>query len=161
MTEENLTLYMPYIKEAYRSFETPDFSFAKKTLSARPYDRLIKVLRNYAAIEEHTQGEEDVCFSYFLKGRAALWKLDLSIVGPFAMFVRLSNSINRQDFLHHRSGDLIDFERKIIDTIRAGGIKFMTCDELETKVPVTLVNTPKEEVSLYQTLFTDRPVPWS
>src|SRR5690606_20277770 len=107
------------------------------------------------------EGEEDVCFSYFLKGRAQLWKLDLSIVGPFGIFMRLKSRIDKSDFLHFGSDDVVGFERKILDILKGAGVKLMTVDELSMKLPMTLYNTGKGDVKLYQALFSDRQhLPW-
>ena len=161
MEHQEVSKFREIIATAYRSLEEPDFSFVKKVFSARPYDPLIKRLRDYAAVEECTEGEEDVCFSYFLKGRNQLWKLDLSIVGPFGIFVRLKSRCERSDFLHYGSADVVGFERKILDILKGAGVKLMTVDELSVEMPMTLYNTDREKVRLYQALFSDRSaLPW-
>lgn len=157
----DLMKYREAIAAAYKSFEQPDYSFVKHAFSARPYDPLIRRLRDYAAIEECTEGEEDVCFSYLLKGRAQLWKLDLSVIGPFGIFVRLKARVGRDDFLHYSRGDLAGFETRILDLLKGGGIRLMTADELDTALPMTLYNTAPNQVRLYQALFSDRErLPW-
>lgn len=161
MELQDLHKYRDLIATAYKSLEQPDFSFVKKVFSARPYDPLIKRLRDYAAVEECTEGEDDVCFSYFLKGRAQLWKLDLSIVGPFGIFVRLKSRVSADDFLHYNKPDIVGFEGKILDLLKGAGIKLMTVDELSAQMPMTLYNTDKSKVCLYQALFSDRErLPW-
>jgi hypothetical protein len=152
--------YLSYIQEAYVSLEQPDFAFVKKTVKARPYEKLLKRMRDYAAIEEITEGEDDVCVGYLLKGRNALWKLDLSLVGPFAIFVRLSNSIKAEDFVHATKHDIIEFERKVASLLQNGGVKLLSSRELETKVDMSLINT-RSDVRIYQALFCDTPnLPW-
>lgn len=161
MEHQALHKYREIIATAYKSLEQPDFSFVKKVFSARPYDPLIKRLRDYAVVEECAEGEEDVCFSYFLKGRAQLWKLDLSIVGPFGIFVRLKSQVEHSDFLNYKSGDVVGFERKILDILKGAGIKLMNVDELSVEMPMALYNTDKDNVCLYQALFSDRArLPW-
>ena len=161
MESPELHKYREIICTAYKSLEQPDFSFVKKIFSARPYDPLIKRVRDYAVVEECTEGEEDVCFSYFLKGRAQLWKLDLSIVGPFGIFVRLKSRIEKSDFLSYTTGDVVGFERKILDILKVAGIRLMTTDELSVEMPMALYNTDREKVRLYQALFSDRAsLPW-
>ncbi len=153
--------YRDIIATAYKSLEHPDFSFVKRVFNARPYDPLIKRLRDYTAVEECTEGEDDVCFSYFLKGRNSLWKLDLSIVGPFGIFVRLKSRISREDFLHYGTSDAAGIEQKVLDILKGGGIKLMTTDELSQEIPMTLFNTNGGQVRLYQALFSDREhLPW-
>ena len=153
--------FASYLDSAYGNLSAPDFDFAKRGFDKRPYDRIIKRLRDYAAIEEILVGEEDVCFSYFLKGRTNLWKIELSLVGPFAIFVRLKAQVTADDFLHNRKEDLIEFERKVVEIVRNFGISLLTTNQLQISVPLTLFNTPKENVRLYQALFTDRDgLPW-
>ncbi len=153
--------YIEFIKEAYGSLEHPDFGFVKKTIKARPYERLSKRMRDYAAIETITEGEDDVCIGYLLKGRAALWKLDLSLVGPFGIFVRLSNKISREDFVAPQKPDIVEFERRISGLVSNSGIKLLESTDLETKVPIRLINTVND-VTVYQALFCDNPkLPWN
>jgi hypothetical protein len=149
------------IGSAYKSLDQPDFTFVKKMLGSRPYEPLVRRLRDYAAVEECAEGEEDVCFSYFLKGRNALWKLDLSIVGPYGIFVRLKAKVSPDDFLHYKSKDAVAFETRILDILKGGGIKLMTAEDLATSMPMTLYNTERGRVRLYQALFCDRNLlPW-
>lgn len=161
MERDELTPYQDAIATAYKSLTQPDFSFVKRGFNARPYDPLIKRLRDYAAVEEAIEADDDVCFSYFLKGRSQLWKLDLSLVGPFGLFVRLKSRCERDDFLCYGRPDLVGFEQKILDILKGGGIRLLTVDELGTEVPMTLFNTGAGEVRLYQALFSDRNrLPW-
>ena len=44
---------------------------------------------------------------------------------------------------------------------QGGGIKLLTVDELSRPMPMTLFNTNREKVRLYQALFSDRDqLPW-
>ncbi len=161
MENSEVAKFREIINSTYKSLEHPDFSFVKKGFSSRPYDPLIKRLRDYAAVEECTEAEDDVCFSYFLKGRDSLWKLDLSLVGPFGIFVRLKNRVASTDFLHFSKGDLNGYERKILDMLNGSGIRLLTVDELSMDMPLMLFNTAKGNVRLYQALFSDREaLPW-
>lgn len=153
--------YREYISTAYKSLEQPDFAFVKKGFSARPYDPVIKRMRDFAAIEEATQADDDVCFSYLIKGQSSLWKLDLSLVGPFGLFVRLRSRIQTCDFLHYTSDDLTAFEYKILNVLKGAGIRLMTAPDLSIHMPMRLFNTSGDDVRLYQALFSDRDtLPW-
>jgi hypothetical protein len=151
--------YLDAITLAYQSLEAPEYSFVKRAHKKRPYGPVIKRIRDYAAVEDVMDTEDDVCFSYFLKGRAALWKMDLSMVAPFAIFVRLKQSVSEEDFLHFQKIEVTDFERKILDILRSNRIKCLTPAELVIPVPLTLYNTPKGQVTLYQAMFSDQPSP--
>lgn len=152
---------MAFVKSTYRSLQQPDFGFVKKAAASRPYEPLVKRLRDYAAVEQMTEADDEVCFVYLLKGRANLWKLDLSMVGPFGIFVRLTPNCSPDDFVHPHKNDINAYERKIVDMLRTGGIKLLTTDELTEPVSMTLFNTPRDKVSLYHALFCDRPnYPW-
>ena len=160
-TENGIINLDELIERAYKSRLEPDFSFVKKSASKRPYERLIRVLRDYAAVEETTESEDDVCFSYLLKGRANLWKLDLSMVGPVGIFVRLKAAPSREDFLTKERGDLVDFERKICDILMRGKVRLLSAGDLEKPLDLNLFNTPRGETTMYQGLFCDRPgLPW-
>lgn len=159
--EQQLFAYKDYLTSAYKSFDQPDFSFVKRVFNARPYEPLIRKMRDYAAIEECTHNEDDVCFSYFLKGRASLWKLDLSLVGPFAIFVRLRSRIGCEDFLYPEKGDLTDFEVKIVSMLKSQKIRLLTSDELSIEVPIGLYSSSKHKPRLYHALFSDTErLPW-
>ena len=161
MESGDVLKYREIVHSAYKNLDHPDFSFVKRVFHARPYDPLIKRLRDYAVVEELTEGEDDVCFSYLFKGQSALWKLDLSVVGPFGIFVRLKSRIGSQDFLHYTKEDLTGFEHKVLDVLKGAGIKLLTVEELSIEMPMTLYNTDRERVRLYQALFSDREkLPW-
>jgi hypothetical protein len=153
--------YLDVLASAYKNLDQPDFGFVRKVFSARPYDPLIKRMRDYAVVEECTEAEDDVCFSYLLKGRNALWKLDLSVVGPYGIFVRLRNRVEAEDFIVYSRDDLTGFEVKIADLLKRGGVKLLSMEELSVAMPMTLYNTVREKVRLYQALFSDRDrLPW-
>jgi hypothetical protein len=159
--DDKAAFFRDYVVSAYKSLENPDFSFVKKGFASRPYDPVIKRLRDYAAVEELTEADDEVCFSYLLKGRAALWKLDLSLVGPFGVFARLKNRVAREDFLFAGKQDLVDFEGKVVDILKGAGIRLLNAEDLEVKMPVALFVAGKDEARLYQALFSDRPkLPW-
>ena len=159
MESAGLQNYRQIIRSTYKSLEQPDFSFVKRAFGARPYEPLVRRLRDFAAVEELCEQEDDVCFSYLVKGSAALWRLDLSIVGPFAIFVRLKSRVSKDDFLYPGRIDLTDFEAKVLGLLTSGNIKMMTADELSVQIPMTLYNTNKNKVRLYQALFSDRELP--
>ncbi len=153
--------YREIVSTAYKSLEQPDFSFVKKAFRQRPYEPLIRRMRDIAVVEELIEAEDDVCFSYLIKGQTALWKIDLSIVGPFGIFVRLRTQPKSDDFLHPLKSDLTDLEFKVVSLLTKGGVKLMTTEELQEALPMTLYNTSKPKVCLYQALFTDREaLPW-
>lgn len=157
----SLTKYLDVLCSAYKNLDQPDFGFVRKVFSARPYDPLIKRMRDYAVVEECTEAEDDVCFSYLLKGRNALWKLDLSVVGPYGIFVRLRSRVEAEDFITYSRDDLTGFEIKISDLLKRAGVKLLSMDELNVSMPMTLYNTGRDKVRLYQALFSDRDrLPW-
>ena len=157
MATDYLNKYLGLLESAYKSLENPDFAFVARAFEGRIYDPLMKRLRDYAAVEDLNASEDDVCFSYFLKGRNQLWKLDLSAVGPLGILVRLKGALAEpDDFLHASKHDLIAFERKVVDVLSGGGIRLMTVADLSYRVPLVLFNTQREDVTLYQALFSDR-----
>lgn len=151
-----------YIQSAYKNPVQPDFSFIRRSFHSRPYDPLIRKLRDFAAVEDLGECEDDVCFSFLLKGQNALWRLELSMVGPFAVFVRLSNRVREQDFISPTAGDLSGFEIKIVEKLKSFGIRLLTPKELIQPIQLSLYNTPPGETRLYQALFSDRAtLPWT
>lgn len=161
MVTRDIDKYRTILSDAYKSLDQPDFGFVKKAFQVRPYEPLIKRLRDYAVVEELTEAEDDVCFSYLIKGQSALWKLDLSTVGPFGLCVRLKAQVSPNDFVTYGRDDLMGFEHKLVGLLKGAGIKLMSADELSVAVPMTLFNTARGEVRLYQALFSDRErLPW-
>ena len=114
---------------------------------------MLKRMRDYGAIEELTQAEDDVCFSYLLKGQTRLWKLELSMVGPFAIFVRLQGRVHESDFIGPKNNNLTTFEQKIRSMLLSAGINLMGPKELSVTMPMTLFNTPKTESNVPLSVF--------
>lgn len=153
--------YLEVLSSAYKNLQQPDYAFVRKAFSARPYDPLIKRMRDFAVVEECTEAEDDVCFSFFLKGRAALWKLDLSVVGPYGIFVRLNSRITSDHFLVYHRTDITDFEKRIMGFLEKGGVKLLSMHELSEEMPMTLYSSGQRKPCLYQALFSDRErLPW-
>ncbi len=153
--------YCEYVRAAYKNPEQPDFSFIRRAFHNRPYDPLIRKLRDFAAVEDLGECEDDVCFGYLLKGQNALWRLELSMVGPFAIFVRLSNHVRTTDFIGATLGEVSGFELKIVDKLKSYGIRLLTPKDLMQSVELSLYNTPRNKTCLYQALFSDRAeLPW-
>ena len=161
LESRDLKPYRDVIEGAYKSLAHPDFSFVKKVFNARPYDPLIKRLRDYSVVEELIEAEDDVCFSFLLKGQSSLWRLDLSVVGPFGLFIRLKAKVASSDFIHAGRDDVTGFESKVLGLLHGAGIKLLTTEELSLQIPMTLYNTARNNVRLYQALFSDREgQPW-
>ena len=83
--------YLEVLSTAYGNLDQPDFGFVRKVFSARPYDPLIKRMRDYAVVEECTEAEEEVCFCLRVLGRAAGGLFVVGVVGPVGRFGRLSS----------------------------------------------------------------------
>ena len=155
--------WMPYLLQAYKNLDQPNFDFVQSALDAKPYRGLVSALRDFIVVEVTFIDEADVCFSFLLKGRDKVWGLSLSMVGPFGCLSRLSNRLCPQDLLTSRTPGLHLSEGRVIGMLETRGIRLMTAPELSTPINLRSFHGHDGGGSgcLYHALFVDTPrLPW-
>lgn len=79
--------------------------------------------------DEYTDVNDDSCFGYTLSGDAGTWILELSMVGPFAIFSRVGE--NSSQMLSSDDHDLTPHEQQVIDLLAEHQLRVMHREELE------------------------------
>ena len=148
--------------KAYGSLDEPSFSFVEKTAKRRPYDPLVSDLKALGfEIEETTDINEDVSFCYVLRARGSQWSLQLSMIGPFAVFFRLERHGEPIAEITEVTGDLIDLEKDAVVVFRQSGVLVLGESILRRRIPLSMFYTEKQDVRFYQALFSDVEIlPW-
>lgn len=147
------------IRERYGSLEQPDFHFVGNESLDGSYEDLISRLAETFAIEEITDPNDDVSLSYVLRRDGGEWVVQLSLVGPYAVLLRLTRGA--AEVVTASVRDLARCERLILEELERSGLKVLDRSTLSRPIPLRLFNTAPDSVRLYQALFTDTDVlPW-
>ncbi|MFY0577710.1 hypothetical protein ACN28S_28415 [Cystobacter fuscus] len=149
------------IRSVYGSFENPDFHFVSEALRQRPYKQIASHLERMFKTEEDTDANDDVSFGYILRGHGQQeWVLRLSMVGPYAVVLRLSGN-GSAEVVSPGAPTLEEQALKLLQVLSAQGIQVLSQDELMRPVTLSLYNTDPGNVRIYQALFSDTDVlPW-
>lgn len=146
------------IQRKYGALEDPSFSLVSKALSGRPYDPLVGKLRALFEVEETTDANDDVSFCYQLTKQDKRWGLELSMVGPYAVILRLLAPWRAKVVTPENA---VAEEQKICVLLAEAGFKILERNILEIPIQLNLQNTNKGNVCLYQAPFTDIDIlPW-
>ncbi|MCA1676041.1 MAG: hypothetical protein LC799_28995 [Actinobacteria bacterium] len=148
------------LKSVYGSLEEPTYFKINEVMDQRPYARLVQELTNFFQVEEITDVNEDVSFQYELILGDDRWMLELSAVGPYAVFSRYEAK-GRRFLITLESDDLEPPERQVADLLRRHGLRVMGRLDLDVPVRMNLFVTELEKVCLYHALFSDNDsLPW-
>jgi len=146
------------IKNQYRSFEKPDYSFVSKVASSKPYQGLVQQLQELFVTEEITDLNDDVSFRYLLSKSEKQWVVELSMIGSYATILRV-NDLSLPEVVSLSS--LVKEEKSIYCLLVNHQLELLKQSELEKPFPLQLWNTECDEVCLYHVLFSDTgTLPW-
>jgi len=160
MNAEEVQEVMDVIRSHYKSLQSPDFSFVRDTLAKRPYEKVIRQLSTHFHIEEDTDPNDDVSFGYVLTQEGERWVLRISMLGPYAVLLRLHQTA-RIEVMAQRAQVSSRAEKELITTLADHSIRLLDRDTLLIPVPMRLFNTEPENTRVYQALFTDTDIlPW-
>ncbi len=157
MTED----FCEQVKSVYGSLDDPSYVKIYEVMVQRPYDQLVQELAICFRVTDITDVNEDVSFQYELTQREDGWVLELSAVGPYAVFSRYEEQGGRC-IITPESDDLTSAERQVIDLLQRYGLRVMGRTELDVPVRLKLFVTEPEKVRLYHALFSDNDsFPWN
>ncbi len=144
-----LSMIQNQIAERYGSLNSPAFFFVEEQLRKEPYAALIMELAGRFAVRDVTDPNEDVSFNYeVLDGDQQVWRLELSMIGPYAFVVNATEKCDQE-------------EREFLNRVLARfHITELDQSVLETPIALKLHYTEPEDVSLYHALFSDSLAPW-
>jgi hypothetical protein len=145
----------------YRSLDAPNRSFVADALAVRPYDSVIRNLKEFIAIEEDTDLNYQVAFEYVLRRETQVWRLELSMLGPLAVLLRADEQ-NVSVALTDDTPGISVTEQQILKTLVEAQITVLDQWTLSQPIPLRLYIAEPGEVCIYQALFTDTSVlPWA
>jgi hypothetical protein len=146
------------IERAYGSLDDPAFHFVGEALRERPYRQVVAALARHGTVHDDTAPDDDVSFGTTLESAGARYVLRLSMLGPFAVLLRLPPDRPAQvvtaDTAQASEGPLLA-------DLSAHGLELLDPATLEQPVRLALSKTPLEACRVYQALFLDNDVlPW-
>lgn len=152
--------FIPLLLEKYRSLTQPDYRFVYEVLEQEPYRAVIAQLRTRFDIDEDTDVNVDVSFGYALRRSGRLWGLQLSMVGPFAVFWRVVDAEHLMP-IGPDDCDVSTDEQFVRQILNENHISLLDPAILKERVPFRRVNEDEPSSTLYQCLFTDLDwLPW-
>jgi len=157
MTETDFNFIADKIIEKYKSTKNPERSFVSKSVKSNIYRTLVDEVATLCQLEEITDINEDVSFRYLLRVTDRTWVLELSMVGPFATLMRVSNP--KKISLVTKPG--AELEEQIILLLERNEIQLLSFECLQQRFEFNLNSTETENARLYQILFSDIEIlPW-
>ncbi|MCR6485135.1 hypothetical protein M8542_20095 [Amycolatopsis sp. OK19-0408] len=137
--------FLEHASRAYGDLRKPGYAFFEEALRTRPWEPLVERLRQVMRVEDWTDREDDVSFSYVLdrSRHSEAWLLWLSAVGPFALLV------------HAPAPAAEPMARSGVIT----GVRLLSAEEVETTVDFAPAGG-RFPASLFVLLFGDSDVPW-
>jgi hypothetical protein len=154
--------FLAYARRAYRDLQDPDYGFVAEALAAQPWRPVVDQLRQFLRVEDWTDREDDVSFSYVLKAgrRSPVWLLWLSAVGPFALLACPADTeLGRADVVTAPRADGPAEETRIIRVLREARLRLLTAAVVESTVDFRPPDG-RFPTSVFVLLFGDSDVPW-
>jgi hypothetical protein len=146
------------IRAAYGSLDHPRFDFVADSVRARTYPAMIGQLAQWFSTQDDTDVNTDVSFGCLLASGCERWLLRVSMVGPYAVLVRLGREVGGV-VLSGPTASSSEAEQQLIGTVAASGLRLLDRDLLSRTVPLRLLAAPSGTVSVYQALFVDTDFP--
>ena len=140
---EEVQEIMDVIRSRYKSLQSPDFSFVRDTISQHLYEKVVRQLRKHFQVEEDTDPNDDVSFGYGLQKGNERWVLRISMLGPYAVLLRLHETA-RVEVLAPRPHATSSSEQTLLTTLTDHGIRVLDREALLTPVPLRLLNAEPE-----------------
>jgi hypothetical protein len=144
--------------DQYKSLTEPKYWFTRQAMVMKPYQLIVDALQQEFVVQDLTSFNIDVSFRYLLTAGEEQWVLELSMVEPYAVLLRLDR---QEPPLTGATVSLSDSERRIVNLLTAFNIVLLEKEILEQPIDLVLFNTEPEYVRLYQALFADTwLLPW-
>jgi len=148
------------LRERYGSLAAPRFGFVQEMMTADPYASLVQRLIDDFDCQDETEPNDDVSFGYLLTNRRGAWVLRVSMVGPYAVLLRLRDG-GVADVVESGGAGITEDERRLLRALKTEGIRALGRETLDEPISLALSNTSPGKVRVFQALFTDTDVlPW-
>lgn len=142
----------------YESLSEPKYWFVQQAITKKPYQLLVNVLQQKFTVQDVTSFNIDVSFRYLLTAREEKWVLELSMLGPYAVLLRLNH---QEPPLTKSTSTLSEKEKYLVNLLEEFSIVLLDKEMLEYPINLVLFNTEPQYVRLYQALFVDTwLLPW-
>nr|AFO69392.1 hypothetical protein [Amycolatopsis orientalis subsp. vinearia] len=156
--------FLEHARRAYGDLRKPDYGFFSDALRVRPWEPLVDRLRQLLLVEDWTDREDDVSFSYVLQVSrdSPAWSLWLSAVGPFALLActAAGAELVRSDVVVGTGPDMPPEGDRVLALLREAGVRLLSAEEVETTVDGFRAWNGRVLVSLFFVLFGETDVPW-
>lgn len=165
--EKRLEEFLAHARSAYGDLQNPDYGFFGDALEVRPWRPVVDRLREFMRVEDWTDREDGVSFTYELQVKrrrrhAPVWSVWLSAVGPFALLGGGPPDIElrRADVVTKPRPDGHADEARIIQVLEEAGIQLLSAEEVEWTVNDFRPWDGRFPVSVFVLLFGESDVPW-
>jgi hypothetical protein len=160
-----LDAYLESARRSYGDLASPNFSFVADFLQRNPYRNVVTHLGSFLSVRDMTTPDDDVCLTLDLRGAGEKWRLLLSMVGPYAMLMRVHvhrRRLRRSVDVTVGGTDGTEFEQRMVSLLVDAGFRVLTA--ADAAKPVRFIVPPDEEPEmgpLFRVLFTDMTeLPW-
>lgn len=163
-----------YARQAYGDLLKPDYSFFSEAWEQQPWRPVVDELRQFLRVEDWTNGNDDVSFSYVLqpprrfsllrreRRPAMAWTVWLSAVGPFALFAGgpADTELVREEVIVEPRPDGPAEEARVVEILKKAGVKLLSAEDVEQTVVEFRPWDGRFPASVFVVLFSDTDVPW-
>jgi hypothetical protein len=133
---------------AYEDLDHPRRRFALTASYVGPPQELLDKLRQIATIEDDTDLNCEVCFTFHLNLQPMLI-VRLSMVGPYAVLYRVGESVSHA--IAAEKACRTEDERMAYRAIESSGYQILSAGHLQPTVALALPD--HDEVTVYEALF--------
>ena len=145
------------VRHVYGNLMEPIYSWVQPKYESSPYETVIRSLQVAEAdVVEQTDLNEDVSVLLIAKHSAAALVIQLSLVGPYALVRPLSGNDAGAPLTIAPPGAPA-FVAVALERLEQGGFTILDRETVLSPIRMMLFNTPLEEATLYQALFSDEP----
>jgi len=151
---------MERIRAAYGSLDEPRFDFLADAAHDPRYRTLVGKLAARFTLAADTDPDSDVSLGFVLRHGHQRWVLRVSMVGPYAVLLRLGEHGNAT-LVSGPDPSSSETERRLIEAVEDSGLRLLDRTLLATPVALRLFNTAPDRTRVYQALFVDTDfLPW-
>ncbi|MFJ4186405.1 hypothetical protein [Kitasatospora sp. NPDC089509] len=152
--------YLDRARHTYGSLEDPDFRFASGARVEDTHAELLATLSRLVKVTNMSDENDHVCFVLELREGPREWSLRLSMVGPYAMLLRVTRGWPRR--FRILSVEVIEepaagTEQAIAELVREAGFTMVSAEDAEYPVRFNASGTEPVDGPLYRVLFSTIP----
>ncbi|WNZ64002.1 hypothetical protein QEG98_10075 [Myxococcus sp. MxC21-1] len=148
------------IEARYGSLVKPRFDFVEVELKKDPHALLCERISRIAEVEDLTNVNDDVCFSYRLRSTDGVLWLRVSMVGPYFVLMRIA-ALGAHGRFVEPGGLKEGVEGQIFEMCVQEGLVPIDRETCERPIEMLMFKTEPERVRVFNALFTDADLlPW-